>query len=192
MSDHVKEVSDSSFETEVLKSDQPVLVDFWAAWCAPCRMLAPTVEAVAEKYAGNDSHAKLDAMLSALVGASDETRRVDHSEELLAASRKAREQLPKLRALFNAGLKPGESILVKAPFRMDDDKGDEWMWVEVTHWDGGSIRGLLMNDPAHVRSLHVGQAVDVDEAKVFDYIHKLPDGRREGNMTGAVIEKTSR
>ena len=53
MSEHVKETSDSGFENEVLKSDQPVLVDFWAAWCAPCRMLAPTVEAVAEKYAGN-------------------------------------------------------------------------------------------------------------------------------------------
>src|SRR3982751_2095125 len=60
MSEHVKEVTDSNFETDVLKSDQPVLVDFWAAWCAPCRMLAPTVEAVAEKYAGNARVMKLN------------------------------------------------------------------------------------------------------------------------------------
>ena len=60
MSEHVTEVSDSSFETDVLGSDQPVLVDFWAAWCAPCRMLAPTVEAVAEKYAGNARVVKLN------------------------------------------------------------------------------------------------------------------------------------
>jgi len=53
MSELVIEVSDSSFEVDVLQSDQPVLVDFWAAWCAPCRMLAPTVDAVAEKYAAN-------------------------------------------------------------------------------------------------------------------------------------------
>src|ERR1051326_609048 len=60
MSEHVKEVNDSSFEGDVLKSDQPVLVDFWASWCAPCRMLAPTVEAVAEKYAGNARVVKLN------------------------------------------------------------------------------------------------------------------------------------
>src|SRR5881227_59466 len=60
MSDHVKEVSDSSFESDVLKSEQPVLVDFWAAWCAPCRMLAPTVEAIAEKYSGNARVVKLN------------------------------------------------------------------------------------------------------------------------------------
>src|SRR5881396_702440 len=53
MNESVKEVTDNSFEHEVLKSEKPVLVDFWAAWCAPCRMLAPTVEAVAEKYAAN-------------------------------------------------------------------------------------------------------------------------------------------
>lgn len=52
MSEHVTEVNDANFEQDVLQSDQPVLVDFWAAWCAPCRMLTPTVEAVAEKYAG--------------------------------------------------------------------------------------------------------------------------------------------
>jgi thioredoxin 1 len=60
MSEHVNEVSDNSFEKEVLQSDKPVLVDFWAAWCAPCRMLAPTVEAVAEKYAGNARVVKLN------------------------------------------------------------------------------------------------------------------------------------
>ncbi len=60
MSEHVKDVSDSSFEADVLKSDHPVLVDFWAQWCAPCRMLAPTVEAVAEKYAGSANVVKLN------------------------------------------------------------------------------------------------------------------------------------
>ena len=60
MSDLVMEVSDNSFETDVLNSDKPVLVDFWAEWCAPCRMLAPTVDAVAEKYAGNARVVKLN------------------------------------------------------------------------------------------------------------------------------------
>ncbi len=60
MSENVREVSDSSFETDVLKSDRPVLVDFWAAWCAPCRMLAPTVEAVADKYASTATVVKLN------------------------------------------------------------------------------------------------------------------------------------
>ena len=50
MSEFVKEVSDSSFESDVLGSSKPVLVDFWAQWCTPCRMLAPTVEAVAQQY----------------------------------------------------------------------------------------------------------------------------------------------
>ncbi|MBV9959282.1 MAG: thioredoxin [Acidobacteria bacterium] len=60
MSEHVTEVSDDNFEQDVLKSDRPVLVDFWAEWCAPCRMLAPTVEAVAEKYAGQARVVKLN------------------------------------------------------------------------------------------------------------------------------------
>ena len=60
MSENVREVSDSSFENDVLKSDRPVLVDFWAAWCAPCRMLSPIVEAVAEKYANSARVVKLN------------------------------------------------------------------------------------------------------------------------------------
>ncbi len=60
MSEHVTEVGDESFEADVLGADAPVLVDFWAAWCAPCRMLAPTVEAVAEKYAGQARVVKLN------------------------------------------------------------------------------------------------------------------------------------
>ena len=50
MSEKVTAVSDSSFEKEVLQSAKPVLVDFWAEWCAPCRMLGPTIDAIAEQF----------------------------------------------------------------------------------------------------------------------------------------------
>src|SRR3954469_3197674 len=60
MSELVSEVSDSSFESDVLQANKPVLVDFWAEWCAPCRMLAPTVDAIAEKYADNARVVKLN------------------------------------------------------------------------------------------------------------------------------------
>ena len=60
MSDYVKDVSDSNFEADVLKSEKPVLVDFWAQWCAPCRMLAPTVEAVAQSFEGRATVVKLN------------------------------------------------------------------------------------------------------------------------------------
>ncbi len=59
-SENVKEFTDSNFETEVLKSDQPVLVDFWAEWCAPCRMLAPTIEKLATAYTGKVKVGKVD------------------------------------------------------------------------------------------------------------------------------------
>src|SRR3974377_1148018 len=60
MSGKVAEVGDQNFEAEVLNSPIPVLVDFWAAWCAPCRMLAPVVETIADKYEGKAKIVKLN------------------------------------------------------------------------------------------------------------------------------------
>jgi thioredoxin 1 len=60
MSEFVSEVTDQNFESDVLKSDQPVLVDFWAEWCHPCKMLAPTVDKVAQEYEGKAKVVKLN------------------------------------------------------------------------------------------------------------------------------------
>ena len=59
-SDAIFEVTDSNFEKEVLKSDQPVMVDFWAAWCGPCRALAPVVDEIAKSYQGKIKVGKMD------------------------------------------------------------------------------------------------------------------------------------
>jgi thioredoxin 1 len=79
------ELNDQNFEQEVLKSPQPVLVDFWAAWCAPCRMLAPTVESIAEEYADRAKVGKLNV-----------------DENILVTSRYGIRSIPTL-LLFKAG-----------------------------------------------------------------------------------------
>ncbi|MSO20101.1 MAG: thioredoxin [Acidobacteria bacterium] len=60
MAGNILNVTDQSFDADVLKSSQPVLVDFWAAWCGPCRMIAPTVEAIAGDYIGKAVVAKMN------------------------------------------------------------------------------------------------------------------------------------
>ncbi|WP_204378084.1 thioredoxin TrxA [Chromobacterium sphagni] len=60
MSDLIHHVSDNSFEQEVLQSDLPVLVDYWAEWCGPCKMIAPILDEVSKLYEGRLKVAKLD------------------------------------------------------------------------------------------------------------------------------------
>ena len=60
MSDQIVHVTDATFDSEVLKADGPVLVDFWAEWCGPCKMIAPILDDVSKDYAGKLRVAKLN------------------------------------------------------------------------------------------------------------------------------------
>jgi uncharacterized protein YegJ (DUF2314 family) len=149
------------------------------------------IEVAFDRYPGPDITSQQEKMLGSLFGWEDSVAHVKHDEEILAASRRARAKLPDLQKAFNAGLVPGEFILVKAPFETPDG-GREWMWLEVTSWKGDKIKGLLRNEPYGVPNLHSGQTVGVSQATVFDYIRKRSDGTPEGNETAKIMKKNNR
>lgn len=60
MSDSIVHVTDATFDDEVLKADLPVLVDFWAAWCGPCKMIAPILDEISQEFAGRLKVCKMD------------------------------------------------------------------------------------------------------------------------------------
>ena len=60
MSEHIHHVTDDTFEPEVLQADKPVLVDYWAEWCGPCKKIAPLLDDIAKDYAGKLKVAKLN------------------------------------------------------------------------------------------------------------------------------------
>jgi uncharacterized protein YegJ (DUF2314 family) len=147
-----------------------------------------SIQIMSDRYPGADASAQQETMISSFFGAEDFVSHIEHNEELLAASAKAKAKLPELQRAFAAGLEPGEFIEVKAPFPTDSG-GREWMWVEVTSWKDNRIVGLLENDPEEVATLRAGQKVEVRQEDVFDYLHQFPDKTSEGNTTGEIIRK---
>jgi uncharacterized protein YegJ (DUF2314 family) len=129
--------------------------------------------------------------ISQLFGASDSISYIKHDDALLAASEKAKQELARLAPIFQKKIPDLEHLMVKAPFRTDSG-GNEWMWVEVTLWQGTNIEGILMNDPFEIKKLKAGARVKVDQQSVFDYIHRRADGTEVGNETGNLISKQNK
>jgi uncharacterized protein YegJ (DUF2314 family) len=132
-----------------------------------------------------------NAVLSQLFGAEDAASAVKHDAALLEASKRARERAMTLKPRFAKGRPELERLLVKAPFRTRNNN-NEWMWVEVTRWEGDTITGLLENDPIEVEDLKAGARVQVKEGVIFDYIHYGADGGKEGNETARLMEGAPR
>lgn len=92
MSDHIVHVTDANFEDEVINSDIPVLVDYWAEWCGPCKMIAPVLDELAEEYNGKVKICKLD---------------VDANQD--TAARFGVRGIPTLK-IFHSGEEQGEKV----------------------------------------------------------------------------------
>jgi len=130
------------------------------------------------------------ALLTKAFGAPDDTiTETDPNDaELAAASAQAKKDLAALKEHFADGVPDMEMLSVKAPFTTDD-QGTEWMWVEVTSWDGDTMTGILQNQPRAVAALKVGAKVEVKVDAVFDYIHREADGTVGGGKTNDILER---
>ena len=137
-------------------------------------------------YSSKQEHQQ--ALIAKIFGASDQIEYINHDERILQASQRAKEKLPDLKNMFDRGLEPGYSILLKAPFETDDG-GREWMWVEVTEWTDNTIKGILQNDPFEISNLSAGAIVGANPNDIFDYMLYFPDGSTEGNETGKIISE---
>ncbi len=133
------------------------------------------------------------ALLARVVGAKEEAMyHANHDDAaLIAASKRAQSKALTYKSKFAAEHMPNEAMLVKAPFTTTNG-GTEWMWVEVVRWKGTKIEGVLQNDPFEVPSLKAGARVTVEEASIFDYMMKRPDGTIEGNETSKLLQGGSR
>jgi hypothetical protein len=127
------------------------------------------------------------AIVAEIFGSEDSVVKVRHDDALEAASRAARGRLVALKPRWLRDRALGEILLVKGPFETRSG-GTEWMWVEVTRWEGKRITGVLTNDPFEVDGLRAGATVQVDETRVFDYLLRKPDGTQEGNTTAKLLE----
>ena len=107
-------------------------------------------------------------------------------EELNAARARALRALRKLKPRFTQRQPALEHLIVKAPFTTRTN-GVEWMWVEVVHWEGKKLSGILQNDPYEVDDLKAGARVEVDEDSLFDYLYRRADGTDEGGETTKIL-----
>ena len=104
MANEVQAVTDQEFDTDVLKASEPVLVDFWAPWCGPCRMVAPIVEELSGEYSGKVRFRKHDrARGTALLGPVDAVELV----EMVPEDREARPRAGGRRGAGGAPAEPG-------------------------------------------------------------------------------------
>ena len=134
-------------------------------------------------------HERLATTVAAIFGRTDDVYGARTGDaELAAASAKAKAELAALRPRVDKGLPERDHLLVKAPFTTDSG-GREYMWLEVRTWKGSKIAGILTDEPFEIASLHAGAPVEVDEADVFDFILRHPDGSLEGDYTTPILQK---
>ena len=139
-------------------------------------------------FSNENPQVEQDQLISKIFGVKDEVSYISHNDRILAAKERAKEKIPELYEKFNLGLPTGTHLLIKFPFENEKEQR-EWMWVEVVKWEKDQVKGLLQNDPHIVKKLKSGQEVEKNINEMFDYIIYYPDGTKEGNETGKIIQE---